>query len=531
MAQIHYRANLSSAVYPMTVDKTGRSVIIPGPDQNFDRRIDAPGDTQRRSVGIPQVMYMENVLPSSEGYQSVGFLQVATIAASGGADLVTTFAVKINVSGGIVNSYFSFYSNGTYKYTNALATWPVLSVFLPSYPVATLTANALSFAVVRGVHYMHVRVTGYNALYRLDFPAAIPTWTLVTPTLPGSVSLSSILYITGAYNYLILITTNLVLWSSTTTPLDFAPSLVSGAGNEFPNDLDGEALFCKPHPDGFYIYSTSNIIFGQYTGNQRYPWKFREINNSSGFSVPTQSSGSANYSVHFCLPVSGHVQAVNPDNAEGIAPEVTNFISRTVNYNKFNISTAVFTEDPMDPVVEINYMLDRYLMVKVGKTQQYIVFDMLLKRYGKLNPPFSSVFLFEDKSELYFINPATRIIYKLEFAREIAGAPTFAHSSVFVIGMFKYAKSRFINVDEILVDSVPWNTIFAGRNFSLKIIPSLDGTNLLPAVTPYDNSGTNTSSRLAKYLAHTSCHSFALALTGAFDLNTIDLVFHPEGDR
>ena len=71
MAQISYRANLSSAIFPMTLARAGRSVIIPGPDQNFDRRVDPAGE--QKDAGIPQVIYMENVLPTANGYQSVAF--------------------------------------------------------------------------------------------------------------------------------------------------------------------------------------------------------------------------------------------------------------------------------------------------------------------------------------------------------------------------------------------------------------------------------------------------------------------------
>jgi hypothetical protein len=71
MAQISYRANLSAAIFPMTLARAGRSVIIPGPDQNFDRRVDPQGE--QKSAGIPQIIYAENVIPTADGYQSVGF--------------------------------------------------------------------------------------------------------------------------------------------------------------------------------------------------------------------------------------------------------------------------------------------------------------------------------------------------------------------------------------------------------------------------------------------------------------------------
>jgi len=73
MGQVAYRANLSSATFPMTIADGGRTVIVPGPDQNFDRRVDPEGS--QRDAGIPQALYMENVMPTTNGYQSVGYLR------------------------------------------------------------------------------------------------------------------------------------------------------------------------------------------------------------------------------------------------------------------------------------------------------------------------------------------------------------------------------------------------------------------------------------------------------------------------
>lgn len=84
MAQQTHRANLSSAVFPMTLAKAGRSVIVPTYDQNFDKRVDANGN-DKGSVGIPQAIYMENVFPTPDGFQSVGLKpRTAITTPSGG---------------------------------------------------------------------------------------------------------------------------------------------------------------------------------------------------------------------------------------------------------------------------------------------------------------------------------------------------------------------------------------------------------------------------------------------------------------
>jgi hypothetical protein len=77
MGTIAYRANLSAATYPMTISDGGRTVIMPGPDNNYDRRVDPTGE--QKDAGIPQALYMENVLPTANGYQSVGSLNTGTL--------------------------------------------------------------------------------------------------------------------------------------------------------------------------------------------------------------------------------------------------------------------------------------------------------------------------------------------------------------------------------------------------------------------------------------------------------------------
>lgn len=96
MAQISYRANLSSTIFPMTIAKGGRTVINPQYDQNFDKRVDSPGDNSKGSAGIPQALYMQNVLPTPDGFQSIRLAVKDPITFSG--DEVITATTKIRVA-------------------------------------------------------------------------------------------------------------------------------------------------------------------------------------------------------------------------------------------------------------------------------------------------------------------------------------------------------------------------------------------------------------------------------------------------
>lgn len=96
---ISYRGNLSSTVFPMTLADAGRSVIIPQADQNYDRRIDPAGE--KSDAGIPQAMYLQDVLPTVHGYQSVGYKESAggamppRASGTGTTVIVRTFVVAL----------------------------------------------------------------------------------------------------------------------------------------------------------------------------------------------------------------------------------------------------------------------------------------------------------------------------------------------------------------------------------------------------------------------------------------------------
>ena len=72
MPNIYTRLNLASAIFPFYTEAYGRSIMIPGGDENFDR-YNAANTTPDK--GVPQVFYMHNVLPIAGGFQSIGYEQ------------------------------------------------------------------------------------------------------------------------------------------------------------------------------------------------------------------------------------------------------------------------------------------------------------------------------------------------------------------------------------------------------------------------------------------------------------------------
>src|SRR5690348_7138059 len=82
MAQQISRGNLSAARFPLVSSFHGRTIILPQYDMNYQKNTVFAGADQDKDIGVPQVFYMHNVMPTEQGYQSVGF----TTALNGVAD-------------------------------------------------------------------------------------------------------------------------------------------------------------------------------------------------------------------------------------------------------------------------------------------------------------------------------------------------------------------------------------------------------------------------------------------------------------
>lgn len=548
MAQIHYRANLSAATFPMTVAQAGRSVIIPGPDQNFDRRVDAPGETNSRSVGIPQAVYMENVFPTDEGYKSVGFQRLGTITPPAGATLIDVIRfpiTSVSPSGATVISqlYFAFFSNNTVQKSNNLDVWQAQNVVMP---VGWINSK-VSVAIVKNKIYLCAPfLTVSTKFYRVDIglyntgTASVTTNVVdvsaaINGSLPPGINNGDIKGIIGSFNYLIVITRFAVYWSSTTTPTDFSPSLVSGAGNELPNNLAGAITFAKSYVHGFYIFTAKNCILALYTGNARYPWKFKEVQNSGGFNSEEQIAGSTNDIVFFGVDNSRNFHALAEESSQLVLSELTNFLLNADYYDAFDQVTNTFSLVSYSPLNQINtwYVLDRYVIVTYAldafnsTNTRAIVYDRLLKRAGTLKGDFSIVL--DDGVNVYFISQISNQIFKLQFSQEIADV-NYKHESVLILGKFQYARSRFISLEEYEIENVSDDVAATtAKYFNTCVIPTLNGKDLLPAVIPYNNSSPNSS--LVQLLCHVHCKNFLIGLKGYFNLNTLALVVQVEGDN
>jgi hypothetical protein len=584
MAQVPYRANLSSSQFALTQAKAGRSVINPGADQNYDRRVDPPGEGLKNSVGIPQALYMENVLPTPDGYRSVGMQAIVDEDINPTLGSITkTIVVPVPIVGALdIVEQITIHFIGAIDILFVPELW--FQRFVPDQAYSNNTTgyvsnpiypDHISWAFVQGVLYIHIigdasSLGGANQLlYSVEYNQGTDTleFTDVTASITGAVLNNLLVCILGSYNYLVLVYKHEVFWSSLTNALDFTASLVSGAGQEVPTALTSQIRWAVTHPAGFIIYTANNAIGVSYTGNRAYPWRFREVPNSGGvfdiiFHASTGVAGDVNSVAQYVLSSNGQIQAVTLDNAQNILSQLSDYLTYDDTFDAWNdsINDVELIEFPFvsdvsnRKIFKISTILDRYLFISYATETTYpapdtimsgkplflycFVWDSLLDRLGKLKIEHTDVWFVDQY--IYFVNGSdpelsqfTYKVYTRMNLQEPGGeVPAIEHSGVLILGKFQYVRDRLITLEELDIESAQDTTLgwtLAGtKNLTLFVDPSYDGKNfdITQRVTPYVILDQGS---LIKTLAHVTGKSFRIGFIGAFDLASIELKCQIEG--
>lgn len=544
MGQIAYRGNLSSSIYPMTIADGGRTVIIPGPDQNFDRRVDPTGE--QKDAGIPQALYLENVMPTVNGYQSVGYKTLAALPApgptAGGAGPIVVYgSLYLYVESGAVPGFFSrflclFRGRASLSNRDVLISSFSTSTFAWTYGTGSIPyplQQALSTAKVRSVTY----VFSDGVLYEVTNPSAdVLDFADVSGTVTGISSLSDVICIWSCANYLLVaLKDGTIQWSSTTTPVDFSASLVSGAGSIIPNDVRLNIEFVKEAINGFYIYSNSGVVYGQYTGNARYPFKFSVVQNSGSYGLSSQVFGDSRATVQYGLDNIGEIRQISGTQTQPVAAELSQFLGKTSQVDQLNLSTNNFSLVAKDALNfdysnfinynKFTYLLDKYIAVsyRADEENYFLILDLTTSRYGKLKV---SGDLYTDLKDMYFFGVNQGDVgYQLSF--DIYDTD-YTSTSALLLGKFQYVRSRMMQLEEIEIEGPQNTSIVSSPNFSLALLPSTDGRNF---DTPIPLTASYLSGGVAKYYTHNTAQNHSLLLKGAFSVNTLQLRFVPGGER
>jgi hypothetical protein len=510
----------------MTLADAGRTVITPQYDQNFDRRVDPAGE--QKDAGIPQAIYMENVIPTVNGFQSVGYsvrAPLTSVVAPGDVNVRAAFVVPDTSNEAVV----LFRTNGG-LYSDVISSSIEASGWVLHAGATVPTGLSHSIAFVRGVNYWCDGTYLYT--FTVNPGSKQVTFTDVSGSVTG-VTVANIKYICSAYNYLILLMDDgTIHWSSTTTPTDFTVSLVTGAGSEVPSGAQN-ANFLVSHPAGFYIYCSNSVVFAQYTGNSRYPWKFTPVSNAGGYTDPNTVSGNYSSEIQYGVDLSGKIQLISGNAATLAAPEISSYLERKTVKDVFDYTTNVFSllgiglNTPA--VSRLTFVLDRYILLSFSvdyflselEFDYAFVYDTLLQRYGVLKV--RHAFICASSKYILFVPLREgELCYNPSF-----NLPVSTHTGVLLLGKFQFVRDRFLQLEEINIESVKDVSSGGTQNFSLLLFPSFDGKNFS---TPITLTPTITNS-LIQAKTHKTAKSHSIMLKGAFDVNTLELHFRVAGER
>lgn len=492
---VNYRANLTASEFPFLSEFQGRSVILPGIDQDG---------------GIPQAYYMHNVLPTQRGLTSVGYTNIINAP----ADQDGTFAQIFSIRDSDENvGYFGRTLSGrNYVFVNPTLGW------LRTTDVSLTTGNIVSSAYINGKTYICFGGTG---TYEYDFG----TNTLTPVTLTGTNPLL-VLGITASNGYMLAWTTDQVVWSSLIDPTDFVPSLITGAGGGQIQTIKGSIVILAPNNAGFSVYTKRNVVSAQYTGNTAFPFAFKEIQGAGGIPNATLISFDGNSTNHVAYTTAG-LQQISTTASQIIHPQLTDFVAGS-QFEDYDEGSGEFISIPLASPLrkQLAVIANRYLVFSYGTVEftHALVFDMALNRWGKLKQ--QHVDCFE------YIYPSSDVVdapkRSIGFLRAdgsivvvVSSYDTAGSNGVVLLGKYQLDRNRLCSLQEMTIEAIRY-----GENLEVLFYKTLDGITLQPNI-PYLSQSAMT---YRKYTGNAVGLNHSVLITGAFHLTSLQFKFIDEGE-
>lgn len=537
MAQYTFSANLKSSGFPLVSSLESRTVLL----DPYTKNTAVASSAVDKEFGKPEAYYMQDVLPTLQGYKSIGYRRVIQPTST-----PETFLRIIPVRDSNENrGYLGFTASGkTYLFSTITNIWTNVT------PAGT-TAVDITFAYVTGTTYI------CYSKYKI-YSVNILTGTLVEATLAG-ITVANIVGISASNNYLLLHDGYTVYWSSSLNPLDFVPSLITGAGSGVPASLGGVIIAVYPLSTGYAIYTTANIVLATFSGNVRYPWQFKEANNSAGISSILAVSYSGDDGSNYAWTSSGLLK-VSLVGCIAILPEVTDFLSGRV-LETFDVTTGLLSVQYLvaSLTVRLHYSSSRYLIISYGiaNPDYALVYDFALKRLGKLKlahvaafeltllsdglgktytgmgtATYSSLAGFKYTELITLVNIAASPKRTMAFLQSdgsiqvaLADFGDFSASAVLLLGKYQMSKGKIATIQGVEVENIDINN----GNFSLSIVTSLDGKDPgVPVMTP---TTVYTGNNVRKYGARVSGINHSILFEGAFNIVDVVLTVTNNGSR
>lgn len=553
------RVNLAAPIFPFATQLSGRTIIVPQEDENYDRYNAASITIDK---GVPQVYYMEDIMPeTASSFQSVGYQQVFGPSTIDDSD---DFDQAFSIQNASLNRFVFVPSNGkNYIYDATAGAWTtvpfsgIVGTPVPGSVVTVATVNEQSY-----ICYAGFGIFIYDEINN--------TFALQVPT--GIDIIQNVLGITAANGYLIVYSASGVQWSSFTNSLDFVPDVATGAGGGGINEAKGKIVCCLPIPGGFMVYCDRNVVSAQYSGNAEIPYNFYPVPNSSGVLGPRQLSWQENFQQHIAWLNSGITQVPIQGAASIPFPEASDFLSNDL-YETFDRTTNLLTSVYLPQGVQLNVQCaaagERFIVfsygippasgqpVPISPDYSYaLVYDLAYARWGKLaiehrdcfelaTPSTYNVITYQDLLNTEF-PPDPQITYTdllAENQRSYASLTVGTNNNtgvrkdfgflqkdgtvkivdfsfseanaygVLLLGKYQLQRNYFMTHLSTDIESID-----EGLVCNVNIILTLDGKTFLPPVPAFLQK---TGNKVRRYLKRLSGQNYSILVTGQFNATSI----------
>lgn len=505
MAQRLYDISLQGAIFPMLSEQQGRTII------------GATAGESPSKENRPGIAYCHNVMPSAYGLDSVGFL--SPILAFSGLPAGRVFSDAREAYGDAKSRLSLAWDDqgSVYALLSGASAWIALPATVPATGGVGFDVNSVTIATVNGVSYIF-----YDGISAFNYNETTNQLDAVTLT---GLTIAEVLGLVASSGYLVAYTTLAIAWSSTILPTDFAPSQVTGAGGGNVAEIAGDIIFCTTNPLGILVYTAGNVVGGTYTGNARYPWKFREVNDSKGGINLDRVAYEANSGKQYVYSKAG-IQAITSSKAEIIIPEVTDFLAGK-RFEDYNETTKLYEITDLTAsqtmLKKIKFIASRYLVISYGISSftHALVFDVALNRLGKIRLEHKDVFEYignqaEASKESIAFLLASGEVKTLDFSA------TADASGVLVLGKLQFVRSRNITLHEVEIENVD-----TGASLEVSTQASLDGKNF----TVVEGTLRSSASNLRTYNFRSEAKNHSIALFGKFNSVTGQVTYVVEGRR
>jgi hypothetical protein len=380
MSERTFHVDLSSSEFPYNFRELSSTVVF---NQGSEIQRGVPGGlggTEAvKNFGLPQAYYLDNVLPITRGYSTVGFSSVVPSAEITG-DIVASF----NILGKSDNiALFVATRTSVHVYDPNGGQWRQFSI-------GAAEADRISYAYIKEVTYIYY---GYNVyIYNFD------SQDLELQELKG-IDAAALQGITAAGAYLIAWDATTIYRSSVLDPLDFDPTngLSTGAGSTGVLAVKGRILTCLTLGQDFVIYTKNNAISARQTGQIQFPFIFDEIPGSAGILSVAHVAYNSNQGTHVTWTASGF-QEVTLGGAQYIWPELSDGITRGITVNTDVVFGIPDFQRVLGLQVSLSFASNRWIVVSTGaessvRSEAY-VYDTVLGRWGRLKVPHVAFFEF-----------------------------------------------------------------------------------------------------------------------------------------